>query len=190
MDTEVTQLFWFRIMGNNPSQNNRKENCNASEYVEINKVELCINNPVENVTHDSVVKFINKLNKLSKEKYRLPTEEEWEYSVRKGDEKYFKYSFNDNEINAHSWYGNNSNNKTHRVGMKSSNSSGLFDMHGNVWEWTSSIAEDVSGGTRMIIKGGGFNSQRDELQTSFSRYYSSKFFNSNVGFRLVKTIEK
>jgi formylglycine-generating enzyme required for sulfatase activity len=116
--TPVTQRQWKAIMGDNPSY------CNdgVSSY----------DNPVECVSWDDVQKFIKKLNQQSGNRYRLPTEAEWEYSCRAGSTKAFSFgeALNKNQANF-----NKNNDKTTPVKTYPSNAFGLYDMHGNVWEW-------------------------------------------------------
>ncbi len=125
--TEVTQAQWQAVMGNSPSY---FKNCGND----------C---PVERVSWNDVQKFIRKLNsRESNVTYRLPTEAEWEYAARAGSPTAFanggisniKCGYDDN-LDAMGWYCGNSNRKTHPVAQKDPNSWGLYDMHGNVWEW-------------------------------------------------------
>src|SRR5258708_17333693 len=116
---EVTQAQWQAVMGNNPSSF---------------KGEIpgpLFNLPVEQVSWDDVQSFINKLNEGNDGfRYRLPTEAEWEYACRAGTTG--DYAGNLSEM---AWSAENSENRTHNVGEKQPNAWGLFDMHGNVWEW-------------------------------------------------------
>ena len=112
---EVTQAQWQAVMGSNPS--NFKD-CGG-------------NCPVENVSWDDAQNFINKLNARGDGfSYRLPTEAEWEYACRAGTTGDYA-----GDLDAMAWYEKNSGSKNHAVGTKLPNAFGLFDMHGNVWEW-------------------------------------------------------
>ncbi len=110
---EVTQGQWQAVMGNNPS-NFKGDNL-----------------PVEQVSWNDVQEFLYKLNKRGDGfTYRLPTEAEWEYACRAGTTGDYA-----GPINLMGWYRSNSGGQTHAVGQKEPNAFGLYDMHGNVWEW-------------------------------------------------------
>ena len=98
--------------------------------------------PVENVSLDDAVEFCKKLSELPEEKkagrvYHLPTEAQWEYACLAGSKTI--YSFDDGEglLPEYGWFKRNSSQRTHTVGLLEPNAWGLYDMHGNVWEWCS-----------------------------------------------------
>jgi len=194
--TEVTQGQWKALMGNNPSLNH---DCGDD----------C---PVENVSWNDVQTFITKLNEMKnvkKRKYRLPTEAEWEYAARAGTKKSFFWGNYADCSKANYGKGNcgNCNEcskkknsvKIKNVGSYPSNSWGLFDMNGNVWEWVKdSYSKDLST-TRSedpIVTSG-----LDKVVRGSSWFYTSKYCRSaarfrvlseskldDLGFRLVVTI--
>ena len=128
----VTQAEWKTIMGNNPSHFKGDDNC-----------------PVENVSWDDCQEFIKKLSNKTNKKYRLPTEAEWEFAARGGNQsKGYEYS-GSKTIDEVAWYSVNSEGKTHPVGTKKANELGIHDMSGNVWEWCSDWYGDYS--TKDVI---------------------------------------
>jgi formylglycine-generating enzyme required for sulfatase activity len=105
------------------------------------------NLPVVSVSWDDVQQFIKKLNeKEGTNKYRLPSEAEWEYAAHAGTTT--RYSFGDDEsmLVDYAWYDANSGNKTHEVGQKKPNPWGLYDIYGNVWEWVQDKYHDSYNG--------------------------------------------
>lgn len=133
--TEVTQAQYEEIMASNPSDFKGD------------------NLPVEQVTWNDAVEFCKKLSVKEGKAYRLPTEAEWEHACRAGT--ITSYSFRDNEgkLEEYACYGNNSGNKTHPVGKKMPNAWGVYDMHGNVWEWCSDWYGGYQGGSVTDPKG-------------------------------------
>ena len=133
--TEVTQALWMAVMGSNPS-NFKGDNL-----------------PVECVSWNDCQEFIRKLNALIGQNFRLPTEAEWEFACRGGNNSLgYKYS-GSNYIDNVAWYGDNSGVKTHPVATKSPNELGIYDMSGNVWEWCSDWKGDYSSGAQTNPKG-------------------------------------
>ena len=118
--TEVTQAQWNMVMDYAPSYFNT---CGAD----------C---PVEYVSWDDAQEFISRLNeKAGRNLYRLPTEAEWEYACRAGSTGRFYFGDDDSKLNDYAWYENNADSKPHKVASKKPNAWGLYDMHGNVFEW-------------------------------------------------------
>jgi len=165
--TEVTQGQWRTIMGDNPSR------FRGSDL------------PVENVSWNDCQEFVRRLNEREKtDRYRLPSEAEWEYACRAGSSTRFSYGedvgssatvdklryyFGDQggELDSYAWYGNVSGNQTHPVAQKKPNAWGLYDMHGNVAEWCAdwygpypnSDVTDSAGppqGTSRVLRGGSY----------------------------------
>jgi formylglycine-generating enzyme required for sulfatase activity len=91
--------------------------------------------PVVNVSWNDAVAFCEWLSKKEGRTYRLPTEAEWEYACRAGTPTRYYFGNDPTKLKEYAWFQGNSEEKTHPVGQKYSNAWGLFDMHGNVWEW-------------------------------------------------------
>ena len=177
---EVTQAQWKAVMGSNPSHNKGD------------------NLPVENVSWDDVQAFIRKLNQLTGKRYRLPTEAEWEYAARGGNQsRGYKYA-GGNNIDEVAWYDGNSGERTHPVGKKRPNELGLYDMSGNVWEWCSDwYDEDYYGnspqnnpqgpasGSYRVLRGGSWSDYAIYCRSAYRYGYTPDSRSGSIGFRLV-----
>lgn len=144
----VTQEQWEAVMGSNPSV---LKDCSS---------------PVTNVSWNDVQEFIGRLNTKEKHnRYRLPTEMEWELAARAGTDT--QYFFGDSEIllGNYAWFDKNSGKTMHPVGQKTPNPYGLYDIYGNVWEWVQDWCEDLpkgdvrdyhgpASGTDRVLRGG------------------------------------
>ncbi|MDR0380257.1 MAG: formylglycine-generating enzyme family protein [Candidatus Accumulibacter sp.] len=178
---EVTQAQWEDVMGSNPSKFRGGSN------------------PVERVSWNDVQAFIQRLNQREGHNhYRLPTEAEWEYAARAGTTT--RYSFGDdvNSLDRHAWYEDNSDDRPHPVGQKEPNPWGLYDMHGNVWEWVQdwygrkyyaqSSANDPRGlsrGASRVLRGGCWSRDAKYLRSAYRGSLSPDFRGGSGGFRLV-----
>ena len=139
---EVTQALWKAVMGSNPS-NMQGDNL-----------------PVETVSWDDCQTFIRKLNALTGKNFRLPTEAEWEFAARGGNNsRGYKYA-GSNNIGDVGWCLGNSGKKTHVVGTKSPNELGLYDMSGNVYEWCQDWYGNYSSTSQTNLAGAGSGSYR------------------------------
>ena len=153
--TEVTQELWEAVMGSNPS------------YYKGAK------RPVENVHWEDCQGFIKKLNALTGQNFRLPTEAEWEFAARGGNESHgYKYS-GSNEIGDVAWYDGNSGRQTHDVATKQSNELGLYDMSGNVWEWCQDWYGDYSSSSQSNPQGPASGSDRVDRGGGWDDYARS-----------------
>ncbi len=145
-ETEVTQELWTAVMGKNPSR-----------YTDSNQ------NPVEQVSWGDCRHFVAKLNQLTGKQFRLLTEAEWEFAAKGGTKsKGYVYS-GSNDLQEVAWCFANSGDRPHAVKQKMPNELGIYDMTGNVYEWTSSgysrygtepTLKPNEGGYRFVYRGG------------------------------------
>lgn len=186
--TEVTQQQWLDVMGSNPSH---FLNCGMD----------C---PVENIRWTDAVKFIKKLNKKERtERYRLPTEAEWEYACRAGTATAFysgtmiqKGDYSNNHfLDYVGWYYRNSNESTHKTALKQPNAWGFYDMHGNVWEWCNDwqrpypfnpVTDPVgaSSAHTKIRRGGSWCHYPEYCRSAYRSFYDPEDRSPELGFRL------
>ena len=174
---EVTQVQWKAVMGNNPSSYSGD------------------NLPVGGVNWYDVQEFLSKLNTLTGKSYRLPTEAEWEYAARGGNQsKDYKYS-GSNDIDDVAWYIENSGGKSRGVGIKKPNELGICDMSGNLWEWCSDLyghyenaeltnPKGASLGSLRVFRGGGYYYSAEGSRVSNRDCITSDTRHKYLGFRL------
>ena len=174
--TEVTQALWKAVMGSNPSSFKGD------------------NLPVECVSWDDCQEFIRKLNSMTGQNFRLPTEAEWEFACRGGNNSHgYKYS-GSNYIDNVAWYSDNSE-ETHPVATKSPNELGIYDMSGNVFEWcndwygeySSSAQTNPKGpysGSIRMFRGGSWNFHAGNCRSSFRINDYPSFRSDDLGLRL------
>jgi formylglycine-generating enzyme required for sulfatase activity len=181
--TQVTQRQWAEVMGSNWSHfKDRGENC-----------------PVENVSWDDVQSFIRELNIMEKtNKYRLPTEAEWEYAARAGTQTRFHSGDSESDLSRVGWYYGNSGGNTHPVGQKQPNAWGLHDIHGNVWEWCQDWYDDYPlghftdpfgppSGSVRVFRGGSWHSDAGVCRSAYRNFGDPGRCYSYLGFRLLRT---
>jgi formylglycine-generating enzyme required for sulfatase activity len=207
---EVTQEQYEKVMGTNRSRYKG------------------LQNPVEMVSWNAAVEFCRKLSELPAEKkagyvYRLPTEAEWEYACRAGTKTTYSFGDSDSELGDYAWFGDNSgdqqidalniwntdednyfdrlsenNCRTHPVGGKKPNPWGLYDMHGNVYEWCqdwyggypSGSVTDPTGaasGSYRVLRGGSWSPISDYCRSAFRYWYSPDLRYYGLGFRVLRS---
>lgn len=153
-ETEVTQVLWQAVMGQKPTSD-------GSQWS--NTYGLGSNYPAYNVSWNDCQDFIKKLNAITGEIFRLPTEAEWEYAARGGNKsRGYKFA-GSNTIDDVAWYLSNSNSETHNVATKQANELGIYDMSGNVWEWCNDWYDSYSSSSQTNPKGpesGGYRVHR------------------------------
>lgn len=178
---EVTQKQWCEIMGINPS------------YF------IGDDLPVETVSWIDVQDFIQKLNeKEGFDKYRLPTEAEWEYSARAGTTTRYTFGDDVSSLGDYAWYGGNSGSKTHEVGQKNPNPWGLYDIHGNILEWVQDSyhgtynGAPIDGsaweidGSRRVLRGGAWNYGDWYCRLANRNIAIPDSRSEDIGFRLLR----
>jgi formylglycine-generating enzyme required for sulfatase activity len=181
---EVTQEQWEAVMGSNPGHFKG------------------LKNPVETVSWDDCQAFLGKLNaKTDRQgsKFVLPTDAQWEYACRAGSTT--KYCFGDDgtRLGDYAWYNANSGGKTHPVGEKKPNAWGLYDIHGNVWEWCAdwhdsgyyvkSPADDPTGpmkGSSRVGRGGCWDGRAGICRSAYRYYPEPGFRYYDLGLRVAR----
>jgi len=179
---EVTNAQWKRVMGSVPSK--WKDDVR----------------PVEGVCWEDTVEFCRRLSALPEEKssgrvYRLPTEAEWEYACRAGTTTVFSFGDDELRLRGFGWFDGNSENQTHPVGQKAPNAWGLFDMHGNVWEWCSDWygaypsgdATDPKGlpdASFRVRRGGGWLFTAGSCRSAYRHGHDPSLRSDSLGFRI------
>lgn len=175
---EVTKALWVAVMGN-----------------ETKKYEGDMNTPADNLTFDEATQFVEKLNSLTGNAFRIPSEAEWEFAARGGN-KSLGYRFSGNsDIDKVAWYGANAESKSHPVGLKEPNELGIYDMCGNVIEWCNddfefygieALVNPTYTETRVsrIVRGGFYCNVESSCRISFREFFDPSMAYEFTGFRL------
>jgi formylglycine-generating enzyme required for sulfatase activity len=186
-ETEVTQGQWKAVLGTEPwkGKDNVREGANY---------------PATNLSWEDAVEYCRRLSELEGRTYRLPTEAEWEYACR-GVTK-TRYSFGDDagDLSKYGWFEDNASDKgesyAHEVKQKLANPYGLYDIHGNVWEWCSDWYGDYSvgaltdplgaaGGSYRVSRGGCWDFQASSCRAALRGGSEPSYRDSYLGFRLL-----
>ena len=177
---DVTQEQYQAVIGTNPSKFIGKDN------------------PVEMVSWDDAQIFCKKLTEQTTQTVRLPAEAEWEYSCRAGTTSTYHSGDAEADLGRVAWYGVNSKDTTHPVGQKEMNAFGLYDMHGNVWQWCqdwyaedyyyNSPAETPQGpdhGAWHLLRGGSWGYSARGCRSARRLWHSPRACGYAIGFRVV-----
>jgi formylglycine-generating enzyme required for sulfatase activity len=178
----VTQWQFEAVMGYNPSHFRGPDR------------------PVENVTWFEAQEFCQKFGELTGKPIRLPTEAEWEYACRAGTTSDYFSGNDEAALKRIGWYGGDngpSKGQTQPVGKLEKNSWGLFDVHGNVWEWCEDWYAPYATGDQMdpcqlnkqssewcILRGGGWDNNPDICHATFRNFTKPANHSSSWGFRV------
>ncbi len=179
---EVTQRQWLAIMEDNTS------------FFKGDDM------PVESLPWYDAKLFIHRLNQREKTTlYRLPTEAEWEYAARAGTQTVYSFGDDVHQLPMYAWCGDNAEKKPQAVGQRAPNPWGLYDMHGNVWEWVQDSygpysaqavtdplgPEDVA---HRIVRGGSWIDTVEKCRSSYRLYRHPIDRDGTIGFRLLKVV--
>lgn len=171
-ETEVTQALWYAVMGKKPTSDGSKW---SSDYG------LGDDYPAYYISWNDCQSFITKLNALTGQNFRLPTEAEWEFAAKGGNmSQGYNYS-GSNTIDDVAWYMGNSGGKTHPVATKQPNELGLYDMSGNVWELCS---DKSSSGSEREGRGGSWWRDASYCRVAYRSCIFQTSRSSYIGFRL------
>jgi formylglycine-generating enzyme required for sulfatase activity len=176
---EVTQAQYEAVMGTNPSHFKGATN------------------PVEMVNWSDATEFCKKLSEKARQAVRLPTEAEWEYACRAGSKTRFCFGDAVEGLGDYAWYAANSDKKTHPVGQKKPNACGLYDMHGNAWEWCADWYGDYpkravtdpqgpASGSDNICRGGAWDARPASCRSAWRGY--ARDARASYGFRVAVSV--
>ena len=193
---EVTQKQWSLVTGSNPSYFSGDKR--PVEQVSYNAIRGSTNGakwPSSSAVDTS--SFMGRLRARTGLDFDLPTEAQWEYACRAGTTT--TYSYGNSANGNYMWYSSNSSSETHEVGTRKPNPWGLYDMHGNVWEWcldwygTLAYGTDPKGsssGSSRVLRGGSWNYSASSCTSSYRYDYHPSYEYSSHGFRLVRTLSE
>jgi formylglycine-generating enzyme required for sulfatase activity len=198
--TVVTQGHWKAVMGTEPWQGQED-----SEDIKIGA-----GYPAMYVSWDDAVAYCHKMSAREGKTYRLPTEAEWEYACRAGTETRWGCGNDQNELDDYAWYDGNTldldsdidEDYAHQVRLKKPNAFGLYDMHGNVYEWCSdyygvdyysqSPEQDPKGpaeGSSRVLRGGAWIDELEFTRSAYREAEEADLSGNGVGFRVVRVLD-
>lgn len=172
-ETTVTQSQWREVMGTEPWKGQLYV-MEGEDY------------PAVYVSWNDAVEFCKKLSDIEGKAYRLPTEAEWEFACRAGTTTSYHFGDDAAELGKYAWFFENTWNidekYSHPVAKKQPNQFGLYDMHGNVWEWCSELHDEYN----HVLRGGSWIDYSDYCSAWYSVCSAPEARNDGFGFRLVR----
>ena len=176
-------------------------------WVNQGEVQIGEDNAASYVSWNDATAFCQKLTDLERkarklkanEEYRLPTEAQWEYACRAGTKKAYSFGDDETQLGQYAWFdGNTAGEKyAHKVGLKKPNPWGLYDMHGNVWEWCSDCYGNalpggtdpvgLEGGSGRGIRGGGWRNDPGYCRSSHRGCDIPSHRDNGLGFRVARS---
>ena len=206
----ITQNEFKTISNFNPSEFNiNSENCPVENVTWFDAIFFCNQKSLtENLAPYYEIEIMSKLGRnitnakvkiINGKGYRLPTEAEWEYAAKGGEDSHKEVYSGGEDIDSLGWSYSNSNNTTHNVGLKLSNSAGIYDMSGNVLEWCQDWYETYKkraiqinprgplNGASRIRRGGSWGSSHSDCRVSYRSYGNPFSRSSSIGFRIARS---
>ena len=194
-ECEVTQGHWMTVMGTTPEQ--QRDVVNPNMFMP----GVGDNLPMYFVSWDDAQKFCQRLSSIEGKTYRLPTEAEWEFACRAGSNGSYCFGSRVNQLDSYGWSTSNAGGLVHQVEDQSANAWGLYDMHGNVWEWCSdfydkylpSQATDPTGPAftidgKHVLRGGSWASKPSFCRSAIRLPRAANIIGNDAGFRVVMEI--
>ena len=183
--TAITRGQWQAVMGSSPRD------------LKVGGMDL----PMANVSWDDAQEFATRLSQKSGKTYRLPSEAEWEYAARAGSTGHWNFGDDELRLAAHAWFSENSRGKAHPVGQKAASAIGLYDMHGNVWEWVQDTWHETyqgapidgsawvrGGSAERVLRGGSAKDYPRVLWSAFRHCGAPDDRSDNTGMRIARTL--
>jgi formylglycine-generating enzyme required for sulfatase activity len=191
--TQVTQVQWRALMGTDP-------------WTRKGGVPFQPNHAATHINWSEAVAYCEALSQKEGKTYRLPTEAEWEYACRAGTNTTWSFGNDEKVLGDYAWYRENADDigarYAHQVGLKKPNAFGLYDMHGNVFEWChDNYGEDYYkqspekdpqgpwGFSSQILRGGSWSSNSRDARSATRNRYSGDRRDSTFGFRVVRELD-
>lgn len=188
---EITQRQWTAVMGQNPSRIQNPLVTTPDSPADL---------PVEEVSWLAASEFVERLSTRAGGRFSLPTEAQWEYAARAGTQTAFSFGDDPGELGEYAWHDDNALRRPHPVGTKKPNAWGLYDVHGNVWEWCrdgfqlyeSGPQFDPTGAeppTAAVLRGGAWEDPPHRCRSAYRLYTYVNDSGDGTGLRVVKSLK-